>query len=103
MTVQDRLCDLLIDYAREEVGQKEKPIVSALAKKVTAKYVAEIDQLELTCRMLEAAGRLKRPAGLSAAQAFFSLDKLDQDAWLAASNAAMLYWRECIGLMNKSQ
>ncbi len=28
MTVQDRLCDLLIDYAREEVGQKEKPMVT---------------------------------------------------------------------------
>ena len=77
--------------------------MNALAKKVTAKYVAEIDPIELACRMLEAAGRLKRPAGLTAAQAFFSLDKVDQDAWLAAANAAMTYWRDCIGLMNKSQ
>jgi len=77
--------------------------MSALAKKVADKYVAEIDPIELACRMLEAGGRLKRPAGLSAAQAFFSLDKEDQDAWLAAANAAMLYWRECIRFMNRSQ
>jgi len=74
--------------------------MSDIARKVAAKYVAPIDPVELAVRMLEAAGQLKRPEGATPAQAFFSMDTEDQEAWLRAAHAAMLYWRECISDMN---
>lgn len=69
---------------------------SATLAGAVERFVAPIDQLELACRMIEAAGRVKRPKGASAAEAFFAMDKEDQDRWLAAATAAMGYWRECI-------
>lgn len=71
-------------------------------EKSKEKYIAPIDPVELACRMLEAAGRLKRPKGLTALQAFLSIDKQDQDAWMAAATAAMEYWQECISSANRT-
>lgn len=69
-------------------------------KKSAAKYVAPIDPVELAVRLAEAYNEMKRPAGATGAQAFFSMEQDAQDAWLRAANVAMLYWRECIANAN---
>jgi hypothetical protein len=69
--------------------------MSPLAE-IAAKYIAPIEEVELACRLLEAAGRLVRPAGLTAIQAFELIDYEDQEAWRRAARAAVEYWRECI-------
>ncbi len=70
-------------------------------EKIKAKYVTPIDPIELAIRMLEAAMQVRRPQDVSAATAFFGMDKQDQDAWLRAANAAMNYWGECINDMQR--
>ena len=72
------------------------------AKSIGTKHIAAIDPVELACRLLEAAGKLKRPEGLTALQAFLSIEKEDQDRWMAAATAAMEYWRECIQDMKQT-
>lgn len=69
-------------------------------KKVAMRYVAPISQVELSCRLLEACGRLKRPSGLTAEQAFATMDPEDQEAWTRAAVAALEYFRECIAASN---
>ena len=72
------------------------------AKAAGTKHITAIDPVELACRLLEAAGKLKRPEGMTALQAFRSIDKEDQDRWMAAATAAIEYWRECIQEMKQT-
>lgn len=69
-------------------------------KKVVTRYVAPISQVELSCRLVEAAGRLKRPEGFTTEQAFAAMDREDQEAWARAAVAALEYFRECIAASN---
>ncbi len=72
----------------------------AVREKTKAKYVAQIDAAELAVRLFEAAMGLKRPAGMTAAQALGTFPEEDRRAWLNAATAAMSYWQECINEMN---
>ena len=67
-----------------------------------AKYVAPIDEAELALCMLEAAGQMRRPDGVSARQLLDSLDEIDRSAWLRAAKAAMAYWARCIADANRT-
>lgn len=69
-------------------------------EKARAKYVAAIDEAELAVCLLEAAEQIKRPAGMSARQAFDSLDAEDRVVWHRAARAAMAYWAQCIADAN---
>jgi len=64
--------------------------------KVEQRFVAPIDQTELTVRMIEAATGVRRPAGATAAQAIAGLEKEDVENWMRASTAVLMYVRECI-------
>lgn len=66
------------------------------ARNQATKLVTAVSEAELACRMLEAAGNLKRPDGVSADAALNELEREDREAWLRAARAAMTYWRECI-------
>lgn len=70
--------------------------------KVRAKYIVPLDPVELAVRLVEAHQVLKRPPGSTGAEAFFSMPKEAQDAWLRAANAALNYWQESITGMNAS-
>ena len=52
---------------------------AAALKKSAAKYVAPIDPVVLAVYMLEAFARFGHPPTVTAHQAFFSLEKIDQD------------------------
>ena len=70
--------------------------------KIRAKYVTTIDEAELACRILEAAGEVKRPPGLTAQQALDTMDKVDKNTGRRAARAAMKYWNECIMASNQT-
>lgn len=59
-------------------------------------YIAPISEAELAIRMCEASYGLKRPPGLTAAQALDAMEDDSRDGWRRAAQAAMEYWRECI-------
>lgn len=61
-----------------------------------AALIAEINESELTARMIEAAASLKRPEGLTAEQALGIADDVVVARYRKAARAAMDYWRECI-------
>ena len=73
-----------------------------LAEKVEQKFIAPIDQVELTVRMIEAATGIERPPGATPAQALACMGPEDIEAWTQASTAALLYIRECIGRAQQS-
>lgn len=76
--------------------------MNSAEKQKAVKYVTAIDEAELTCRLLEAAGNLTRPEGLSAVQALGIIDEVDRQQWRRVAHAAMDYWRECINHLNKT-
>lgn len=82
---------------------KEPLTKPAALTRATAKYIAPIEEAELACRMFEAAGRLRRRLGVTAAQALEALGEEDCASWRRAARAAMDYWRECIAKANTSQ
>ena len=63
--------------------------------------IAEIDEFELTVRMIEAAGKMKRPPGKTAREALGASDSETVGSFRRAARAAMLYWQECVETMNK--
>lgn len=65
-------------------------------ERTKALFVTPIDEAELAVRMIEAAGRMKRPPGAAALEALAGLDQEDRDRWQRQARAAMLYWKECI-------
>lgn len=69
------------------------------ARKKAAKFIAQIDEVELAVRMIEARTGLKRPEGATAAAALAVLDVEEQASWRASARAAMTYWRECVSKM----
>lgn len=73
------------------------------AEKVKAKYISPIDEGELAIRMVEAALRIKRPPGETAAEVLDSFPADWGEAFHRAARAAMLYWQECIEAANRSQ
>jgi len=73
----------------------------AIRKKVEARYVAPIDEAELACRIVEAAGNMQRPVGMTAQQALTSMSPEDEGSAKRSARAAMEYWRECIADANR--
>lgn len=61
----------------------------ASIKKKTAALVSEIDAIELGVSLFEALVGIKRPAGMTANQAFHTLPSDDQDRVLRAAEVAM--------------
>ena len=64
-------------------------------KAKTLALVGEVDAVELAVVCLEAAGRLKRPCA-SAHEAFRTIDREDQEAWMRVALAATKYIAESI-------
>lgn len=65
-----------------------------------SRIMVEVDQAELTVRMIESAGK-KRPAGMTARAALAALDPEDEKLWRGASEAAMQYFAECVAAQTK--
>jgi len=66
------------------------------ARKAALAFIAPIDQAELACRLVEAAGKLKRPEGLTPMQCLAAMDEVDRVTWMRAAGAALAYVRECV-------
>jgi hypothetical protein len=58
------------------------------------KFIAEIDEAELACRIIEGVLGLRRPEGLTAAQAVDAIE--DSDGWRNGARMALQYITECI-------
>lgn len=72
------------------------------AKKAVAKFITPVDAMELAVRLAESLNGMKRPAGATTAQAFFSMEKESADRYMRAATAAMDYWRECINNIQRT-
>lgn len=59
--------------------------------------IAEFDEAELACRLLEAAGGMTRPDGLSAIQALAVLEEKQKAMAMRMAKAAMAYFAEQVG------
>ena len=73
----------------------------ATSKKVEARYVSPIDEAELACRIVEAAGNMQRPVWMTARQALASMGPDDEESAKRSARAAMEYWLECIADANR--
>lgn len=58
------------------------------------KKVFTLDESELAVRMIEAALKCKRPAGVTAEEAIDALDPEDQARWVRSARAALEYMQE---------
>jgi hypothetical protein len=60
------------------------------------KFIADIDQAELACRMIEAVsgGKFKRPPEITALQAIACLQEEDRSRWFNVARTAMQYFKE---------
>lgn len=70
-----------------------------IKKPKVQRFMAEIDETELACRIMEATLDIKRPKGTTAEQAFAGLTpELSKEAqyFRQGARAAMLYWVECL-------
>lgn len=66
-------------------------------KRKVASLIAEVNQHELACRILEGAMGLKRPAGVTAIQALSELDDQARAGMYQAAENAARYICECVG------
>lgn len=71
-----------------------------LKSKILAKYISPIEEGELIIRMIEAAGKVRRPKGATIEQVFALTDNVTLGNFKRAARAAILYWEECINNAN---
>lgn len=67
-----------------------------IKRKAGSKFMMEVSEPELACRMLEAAQGIKRPAGSTAVQALAHLDPESREWLQRQGEAAMAYFNECL-------
>jgi hypothetical protein len=68
--------------------------------KVAAKYVTPIEEAELTIRLIEAIGGIRRPPGQSVAAVLAALPDDTRNDYRRGARAAVEYFRECIAAAN---
>jgi hypothetical protein len=74
-----------------------------IKRKAAAKMYGQVDEAELSCRMLEAAQEMRRPNGASAIETLAQLDP-ESRAWLRRqATAAMVYFMECLNASERPQ
>lgn len=67
----------------------------SVGKRAVATYLSEVDEAELSARILEAYLVIKRPKGATARQAIDALHPEDRASILRATRAALGYMQEC--------
>jgi hypothetical protein len=72
-----------------------QPMKTEDIKRKTLALIGEVDEAELCCRMLEAAGNMKRPVGATAREALAGLDPESQKWIKLQARAALTYMAEC--------
>lgn len=75
--------------------------MSVVTEKAAQKYMAEVDPVELACRMIERANGFTRPEGKTPAECLIILDP-ENRAWvLGMANVALEYVSECFAASNR--
>lgn len=73
----------------------ERKSIADIKSKAAVTLLGEVSEAELTVRLIEAHGGIRRPAGMSAEQAIATMPAVVQESARNQARAAVAYMAEC--------